>query len=247
MNPTPPTDGPSDDPSAAVVVVGDEVLSGSVTDLNSVYLCRRLTELGVGVGRVVVVPDHVPTIAHDVAECARQFTHVITTGGVGPTHDDVTMLGIARAFDVPLTRHPRAEAAIRAFYGDNMAPAALAMADLPRGAELIMEETMRFPVVRMENVWIFPGSPHLLTRKFEAVAGRFAALPYTTRRLRLNVSEPEVAPLMAAIQERHPQVAIGSYPQEPGTPFQLLITVRGKDPKAVARAAEELDKRLAGR
>ncbi len=233
------------EPTTAIVVIGDEVLSARVTDVNSVYLCRRLTELGQAVERVVVVPDHVDQIARDVAECAAAYTHVITTGGVGPTHDDVTMEGVAAAFGMKLVRHPDAERAIRAFYGDDMAPAALNMADLPEGAELILNPQMRFPVVRVKNVWVFPGSPHLLKRKFEAVADRFAATPYQTASLRLNAGEPEITPLLSAVQERYGDVAIGSYPQEPGAPVQLIVTLKGKNPATVAAARDELANGLA--
>jgi len=220
-------------PSAAVLVIGDEVLSARVTDVNSVYLCRRLHELGVDVGRVVVVPDVVEQIAADVAELSAHFTHVITTGGVGPTHDDVTMAGVATAFNMPLVRHPLAEQAIRDFYGADMAQAALRMADLPQGAELVLEAGMRFPVVHVGNVWIFPGSPHLLKSKFERVADRFASTPYHTAQLALNTGEPEITPFLTEVQERFADVAIGSYPQEPGEPVRLIITLKGKDPKRV--------------
>ena len=233
------------EPTTAIIVIGDEVLSARVTDINSVYLCRRLTELGQAVARVVVVPDDIGQIARDVAECAATYTHVITTGGVGPTHDDVTMQGVAAAFGMELVRHPDAERAIRGFYGADMAPAALNMADLPEGAELVLNEGMRFPVVRVGNVWVFPGSPHLLKSKFESVAERFTSTPYHTATLRLNAGEPEITPLLSAVQGRYADVAIGSYPQEPGEPVQLIVTLKGKNAPSVAAAREELATELA--
>lgn len=232
------------EPSAAILVIGDEVLSARVTDVNSVYLCRRLDELGVAVGRVVVVPDVVAQIAADVAELSASFTHVITTGGVGPTHDDVTMAGVAAAFDMPLVRHPVAERAIRDFYGADMADAALRMADLPKGAELVLEADMRFPVVHVGNVWIFPGSPHLLKMKFERVSDRFASTPYHTERLALNTGEPEIAPFLSQVQDRFADVAIGSYPQEPGEPVRLIITLKGKNADRVAAVLAALKEGL---
>lgn len=228
------------DPSAAIVVIGDEVLSGRVNDLNSLFLCRRLHDLGVAVRRVVVVPDEVALIARDVADCAAGYTHVITSGGVGPTHDDVTMQGVAAAFAMGMRRHPVAERAIRDFYGSDMAEAALRMADVPDGAELILSPEMRFPVVRVRNVWVFPGSPHLLRKKFEMVAGRFASTPYRTATLALNTGEPEIAPFLGDVQRRFPDVAIGSYPQEPGATVRLVITLKGKDPERVTACHREL-------
>lgn len=234
------------EPTAAVLVVGDEVLSGRVTDLNTLYLCRRLTDLGVSVERGALLPDAVPAIAAEVAACAARYTHVVISGGVGPTHDDVTLAGVAAGLDRPLERHPEAEAVIRAFYGDRMAEAALRMADLPRGAELVAAEGIRFPVTRVANVWIFPGSPRLLKAKFEAVSRHFAHAPFVTRSLHLDAGEPEIAPFLAEVQCRFPEVAIGSYPQEPDAPVRLVLTVRGRDGERVARAFQALVEGLPG-
>jgi molybdenum cofactor synthesis domain-containing protein len=224
----------SADPTAAVVVVGDEVLSGRIEDSNALYLCRRLTDLGVTVRRVAVVPDDVPAIAAEVAAVAPRFTHVLTSGGVGPTHDDVTMEGVAKGLSRPLVRHPEAAAVIEKFYGPHMADAALRMADLPEGARLVTSEHIRFPVIRIDNVWVFPGSPHLLQAKFEAVKGHFASTPFAGGVLRVDASEPEIAGFLGEVQARFEGVAIGSYPQEPGVPVRLLLTARGKDAEAVA-------------
>jgi molybdenum cofactor synthesis domain-containing protein len=232
------------DPTAAVVVVGDEVLSGRIEDSNALYLCRRLTDLGVAVRRVAVVPDEVPAIAAEVAAVAPRFTHVLTSGGVGPTHDDVTMAGVAEGLSRPLVRHPEAAAVIQKFYGPHMADSALRMADLPEGAELITSEAIRFPVVRIANVWVFPGSPHLLQAKFEAVQGQFASTPFTAGVLQVDAAEPEIAAFLGKIQARFPGVAVGSYPQEPGSPVRLLLTARGKDPEAVAACVAALKEGL---
>jgi FAD synthetase len=221
------------DPTAAICVVGDEVLSGRIEDSNALFLCRRLTELGVAVRRVAVVPDEVPVIAAEVAGMAPRFTHVLTSGGVGPTHDDVTMEGVARGLGRPLVRNPEAAAVIEKFYGPHMADAALRMADLPEGAELITSESIRFPVIRVANVWVFPGSPHLLKAKFEAVKGHFASTPFAGGVLEVDAAEPEIAEFLAQVQARFPNVAVGSYPQEPGSPVRLLLTARGKDGAAV--------------
>jgi len=222
------------DPTAAICVVGDEVLSGRIEDSNALFLCRRLTALGVAVRRVAVVPDDVPAIAAEVAFMAPRFTHVLTSGGVGPTHDDVTMEGVAKGLGRPLVRHPEAAAVIQKFYGAHMADAALRMADLPEGAELILSPAIRFPVIRIANVWVFPGSPHLLKAKFEAVRGHFESTPFAGGVLEVDAGEPEIAVFLAEVQARFPAVAVGSYPQEPGSPVRLLLTARGKDGKAVA-------------
>ncbi|MFQ5509106.1 MAG: competence/damage-inducible protein A [Leptospirillia bacterium] len=236
---------PVEDATAAILVIGDEVLAAGVEDINSVFLCRRLCELGVAVRRVVVLPDVIDEIAAEVAACAPRYTHLITTGGVGPTHDDVTMQGVAAGLGVSLFRNPESEAVIRNFYGEDMTEAALAMADLPEGAALIGGPGMRFPVIRVNNVWVFPGSPHLLKTKFNAVSGHFKSTPFVTCALRLNAGEPEIAPFLARVQEDHPRVAIGSYPQEPGQPVRLILTLKSKDADALDATRKALEAGLA--
>lgn len=235
---------PGTDPTAAIVVVGDEVLSGRIEDSNALYLSRRLTDLGVAVRRIAVVPDDVPAIAAEVAAVAPRHTHVLTSGGVGPTHDDVTMEGVAKGLGRPLVRHPEAAAVIQRFYGPHMADAALRMADLPEGAELITTPEIRFPVIRIDNVWVFPGSPHLLQAKFEAMRGHFETIPFAGGALRVDAAEPEIAVFLQHIQGRFPAVAVGSYPQEPGAPVRLVLTARGKDPQAVAACLAALKEGL---
>ena len=231
-------------PTCAVIVIGDEVLGGRVEEVNASYLCRRLTDLGVSVRRVLIVPDEVDYIAREVADCAKSFTYVLTSGGVGPTHDDVTMEGVARAFGVALHCHAEAETVIREFYGEHMADSALTMAELPEGAELVMGEGIRFPVVRVENVWVFPGSPHLMKSKFEAVREHFAGTPFVSAQVAVNVDEPEIADLLRAVQGRHGDVAIGSYPQEPGARVKLVITLKGRKEKRVKAVRAELLEQL---
>jgi molybdenum cofactor synthesis domain-containing protein len=234
------------EPSAAVVVIGEEVLAARVTDVNSTYLCRRLTELGVAVRRVAVVPDEVAAIAEEVALCAARHTHVITTGGVGPTHDDVTMAGVALGLKRKLVRDPQAERMIRDFYGGDMDPSALRMAEVPEGTELVTGEGLRFPVVHVENVWVLPGSPHLCRSKFEAVQARFASTPFVEAQLRVNAGEPEIARFLGEVQARFADVAIGSYPQEPGQPVRLILTLKAKDAARVAAARQALEAGLGG-
>src|SRR5262245_23239096 len=106
--------------TAAVVVIGDEILSGKYADENASYLVRELRELGVALRKIVVIPDVVEEIAETVRACAARYDHVFTSGGVGPTHDDLTMEGVARAFGVGVVRHPELEAMLRAFYGDRL-------------------------------------------------------------------------------------------------------------------------------
>jgi molybdenum cofactor synthesis domain-containing protein len=215
--------------TAAIVVIGDEILSGKVRDTNSPWLAERLRERGVDLLRVCVIPDELDTIAEEVARSSALADHVFTTGGVGPTHDDVTLEGIARAFDVPLARHPELETLIRKKVDGEPTPAALRMADVPEGTELWWDGELFFPVVVMRNVHIFPGVPTLLQLKFKEVAHRFSGDVVTSRSLRTGERESVIAARLADAQARWPTVAIGSYPQFDSKPWTVLITMDSRD------------------
>ena len=174
--------------TAAVIIIGNEILSGKFPDENAPYLVRRLRELGVDLVRISVIPDGVEGIAAEVRAAAAGCDHVFTTGGVGPTHDDLTMAGVAAAFGVPLVRHDELATIIARKMRERMArgeegggeaavAAALRMADVPEGSQLWWDGPVKFPLVVKGNVAIFPGVPALLKLKFEAVAHRFAGVP----------------------------------------------------------------------
>jgi molybdenum cofactor synthesis domain-containing protein len=147
--------------SAGIVLIGNEILSGKVTDANAAYLCRELRQLGVDVRRITVIPDEVELIATTVAEFSRSFDLVFTSGGVGPTHDDVTMEGIARAFQTRVIRHPALIRLLESFHRGDLNEARLRMAEVPEGAELFSAETLRFPAVVVKNAYVLPGVPEI--------------------------------------------------------------------------------------
>ena len=219
--------------TAAIIIIGNEILSGKFTDENGPYLIRRLRELGCDLGRIVVIPDVPETIATEVRTCSDQFAHVFTTGGVGPTHDDMTLPSIAQAFGVGVVRHPMLEKMLRARLGEACNDAALRMIELPEGAELWWDGEVRFPLIVMRNVAIFPGVPALLRLKFEAVAHRFQGVPLRTERLWTEQSEPAIADLLTEAQTRWPQVAIGSYPRFELEPPKVLVTLESRDEEAL--------------
>src|SRR5436190_19287983 len=148
--------------TAGIILVGNEILSGKIVDANAAYLCRELRELGVDVRRMAVIPDEVDVIAGTVRDFSRTFDIVFTSGGVGPTHDDVTIEGVARAMDVPVVRHPVLVELLERYYrgrGIDLTEARLKMAEVPDGAELVAGESLLFPAVVMRNVYILPGVP----------------------------------------------------------------------------------------
>jgi len=134
--------------TAAIVVIGNEILSGKSPDKNASFLIAELYQLGVALRRIVIIPDDLDQIAQAVRECASNFDYVFTSGGVGPTHDDMTIAGVARAFDRRVIRHPQLEAMLRSYFGDGIDEARLRLADIPEDASLLHDNGVRWPVLQ---------------------------------------------------------------------------------------------------
>ncbi len=234
-----------DHPTAAIVIVGNELLSGRVRDENLAHLAGELWARGVAVRRAVFLPDEVEEIAREVAAAAGGHDWVITTGGIGPTHDDVTMEGVARAFGVPLVRLPGMERAIRRTFGDGTTEVHLRMALAPEGAGLVHGEPGRWPTVRYRNVFVLPGIPEVLRRKLPGVLAAIPPGPGFHRRVvRLpGARENELAGLLDALVGQFRDVAIGSYPKA----GELEITFEGTDEAAVLAAERAFRERLENR
>ncbi len=228
------------DDTAAILLIGDELLSGKVVDENARFLIGELRELGVAVRRVLIIPDVVEEIAVAVRELSAGHTHLFTSGGVGPTHDDLTMEGVARAFGVKVARHPDLERMLRDFYGDKLEDRNLRMADLPEGAALLPSDHAAWPVAAFRNVYILPGIPVIFRRKFLAIRDRFRQRPFHLRCLFTGDDEGRIAAHLDHVAAAHPEVAIGSYPRITDSGWRVKITLESKDPDAVERAVEEL-------
>src|SRR3990170_8611135 len=150
---------------AEIVIIGNEILSGKVADEHSAFLCRELRALGVDGRRVEIIPDEVDAIADAVRAAWERADLIVTTGGVGPTHDDVTIAGIARGLGRKVVRDPQLEAIIKKEYGPSVNEASLKLAEVPEGAELLMADGLHFPIVTIANIYIFPGIPRATRRK----------------------------------------------------------------------------------
>ncbi len=227
-------------PTAAAIIIGDEILSGKFTDENSPWLIGRCQQLGIDLRRICIIPDVVEQIAETVARWSPRVDHVFTTGGVGPTHDDLTMAGIAAAFGMPLVRHPELVAVLEEKLGSRCNEDALRMADVPRGAELWWEGALRFPQVVVRNVCIFPGVPSLFQKKFSEVAHRFTGQPREVRSLITEAAEIDIATGLRALAERFPQVQIGSYPLFDVKPWTVRVTLDSRDTAALDAAEAAL-------
>ena len=222
-------------PSAAIVVIGDEILSGKTLDTNTPFLVAELRALGVALRRIAVVPDVVGEIAEEVARAHTRFDHVFTSGGVGPTHDDVTIEGIAQALGRPVVRSPQIVAVMNELW-QPVKEAHLRMADVPEGAELLYGGGLRFPLLRVENIYIFPGVPEIFREKFAAVRERFRSAPFHLRRVYSTYGEGRLAPLMNELVATFASVTVGSYPTLHSHDYRVLVTLESKDERSLDEA-----------
>lgn len=227
------------DTTAALVVVGNEILSGKVADGNSTFLAQQLRELGVALRRIVVVPDEVDVIAAAVRELAPTVDVLFTSGGVGPTHDDVTIAGVARALDRPVVHHPAIEAMLRQYVRGPLNEAHRKMAEVVEGTELECEE-LRFPTFRVENIYILPGIPEIFREKVLALRARFAGAPYHLRIVYLREMESAIAIHLNRTLEEFPELLLGSYPTLSDPEYRVRVTLESKDVTYVERALAAL-------
>lgn len=235
------------DPTAAVIVIGNEILSGKVEDQNARYLIGELRALGVSLRRIEVIPDVIDDIAQTVRKLAPTVDHVFTSGGVGPTHDDVTLQALAAAFDMPIARNAELEGLMRARWGESLHARDLRMADIPAGARLERGpggSDATWPVVVVRNVWVLPGVPGIFRRKFEAVRELFRAAPIYGRALYSRADEAEIAGRLDETVAAFPGVDVGSYPQSDPGPHRVKVTFDSRDRAAVDGALAFLVERL---
>jgi molybdenum cofactor synthesis domain-containing protein len=228
--------------NVAGVVIGNEVLSGKVPDTNGPFLIQRCREWGFSLNSLQVVPDVVDDIVEAVSSARRRAEMVVTSGGIGPTHDDVTVRAVALALGRPVVRLARMEALLRGFYaGRPMPEAALRMAEAPAGARLVEGELTRLPVLAVDHLYILPGVPRYFELQLLTVMNAMAKLQRASGVLHLVASEPEIAAALDSVALADPDVAIGSYPTvDETTPWKVRLTVDHTDARRVAATIARL-------
>jgi molybdenum cofactor synthesis domain-containing protein len=226
--------------TAGIVLIGNELLSGKVVDANAAYLCRELRALGVAVRRIAVLPDEVDLIAAEVAAQSGTFDVVFTSGGVGPTHDDVTIEGVARALGVRVIRDPRLVDMLTAFYQGRLTEPRLKMAEVPEGADLIAGDRLMFPAVLARNVYVLPGVPEIFRQKFETLKERFREAPFFLASVYVAMGEGTLAEHLNELLRRHPDLILGSYPEFANPEYKVKVTLESKDRELMERAVAEL-------
>jgi molybdenum cofactor synthesis domain-containing protein len=228
--------------TAALIVIGDEILSGRTQDANLAYLAKWLNVQGIRLATARVVPDDMGAIAEAVnALKPPAHDYLFTTGGIGPTHDDITVDAIAAALGVPVVMHPQAEAALRAYYGDRITDARLRMARVPEGAELLPNPVSGAPGIRLGNIFIMAGVPKITQGMLAGLEGRLqGGRPVLSRSIGAWIGESAVADLLRDTERAHADVQIGSYPFWRDGKVGANFVIRSPDPHALAECAEAL-------
>jgi molybdopterin-biosynthesis enzyme MoeA-like protein len=234
--------------TAAAILIGNELLSGRTQDQNLAYLAQGLNSVGVRLREARVVADVEIEIVAAVNDCRRRYGYVFTTGGIGPTHDDITAASVAKAFALPLVRHPEALRRLTAHYGaENLNAARLRMTMTPEGAELIDNPVSVAPGFRIGNVFVLAGVPPIMRAMFDGVKHTLAGgLPMLSRTVGAYLPEGVIAKGLGELQARHPALEIGSYPFFRQGRFGASLVLRGTDAGALDRAVEELKSLLRG-
>ena len=225
-------------------MIGNEILSGKVFDTNSPYLCRELRALGVDVERIVTIPDAIDVIADHVRIMSEGFDFVLTSGGIGPTHDDLTVEGVAAAFGRPLEESESILERLRRAVGGEPNASQKKMAQIPAGSTLLDAGDLWFPLVVVGNVYIFPGIPELLRKKFESARERFRGVPFVLKRVYVRSMESEIAEDLHALLRQFPNLLLGSYPRIQEEAFRVLLTLESRDAGYVQQALDSLLERL---
>lgn len=226
--------------TVAAIIIGDEILSGKVRDRNAAPLIDLLADLGVDLQRIAYIGDEEQDIIEEVRTCSERYDVVITSGGVGPTHDDRTVAAIAAAFGVEVEIHPELEKMIRAWWGERFTEAALRIGQVPVGSRLLYSGDGLIPLVAFRNIFIFPGIPRLFAAKISALKGELTGSTRHLATLHLRPDESTVADRLAEVDRAFPEVKIGSYPRSEGEDHRVWVTLEGSTAASVDAALDRL-------
>jgi len=235
--------------SAAILVIGDEILSGRTQDTNSNTIARFLSGMGIDLKEVRVVGDVEPEIVAGLNALRDRYDFVFTTGGIGPTHDDITADAVAKAFDLDIGYHPEAYAMLEARYPPGeFTEARKRMARTPQGASLVLNSVSAAPGFHIGNVYVLAGVPKVMAAMLETIARELPrGKAMTSVTVEVDMPEGKIAAGLGSLQKAHPEVAIGSYPfyrEGAEHPFGAQLVIRGHDAEAVERVVAALERML---
>ena len=231
--------------TAAALVIGNEILTGKIADTNTTVLASGLFELGIELRRVLVVPDEIEVIAEELNALRASHDIVFTSGGVGPTHDDVTIDAVAKAFGRQVVRSAAVEQVISRYYGQEAREAHFRMANMPEGAEMLRSAEAPWPTIVIENVYVLPGVPEIFALKFDDLRKRLdEGVGFYSEAVYTRCGEGEIAALLERIATEHPSVMIGSYVKWKDADYKTKVTFDGPQEVFVRKAADRLVEEL---
>lgn len=214
----------------SILIIGNEILSAQVKDFNLGYMLPRLAKAGYPVDEVRIIRDELPIIVDAIRELSQTSSFLISTGGIGPTHDDLTLKAYAQAFDVPLEPHAAMTKNIRDHFGDKVKPGHLRHAVLPTNTELIPSGNPKWPIIKVANCFVLPGLPEAFLNKFPGVLKALPPLPtWQYAAVMLTCGEANFAETLTRIQQEFPEIEIGSYPNWHRPEYRAKITLKGRD------------------
>ena len=235
--------------TAAMIVIGDEILSGRTKDQNVGFVADYLTGLGIDLMEVRIVADEQDAIVEAVNAMRARYTYVFTSGGIGPTHDDITAEAVSAAFGVPCTHHPIAMKDMAEYYAARdmeFTESRKRMARTPEGAELIENKVSRAPGIRMENVHIMAGVPKIMQAMMDAIAPTLkGGAKMLSKTVDCPYGEGTVGGPLGDIQQAHPDTMIGSYPRYENGNYSTQLVVRGRDEEKVDAAVRDVEEMVA--
>ncbi len=233
--------------TAAILVIGDEILSGRTKDKNIGYIAEYLTNIGIDVKEVRVVPDDEPEVVGALDALRHRYNYVFTTGGIGPTHDDITADCVAKAFGVTIDVDPRARAMLLTRIKEaDLNEARLRMARIPAGADLIVNKVSSAPGFRIGNVHVMAGVPSIMQAMLDEVAPTLkTGVKMLSDTVRAELREGDIGTPLGAVAKAHPDVTIGSYPFQDDRGPNSNIVVRSRDPEKLAAAKAAVEEMLA--
>lgn len=229
----------STEKTAGIIIIGDEILSGKIHDHNSFFMAKELWSHGIHVRRICIIPDSVDEIAKEVKSFSDNFDYVFTSGGIGPTHDDVSIEGISKAFNVK----PVISSTLRKILEQRHSaptPEQLKMAEIPEGAELVNNGTLTFPLIKFKNIFVFPGIPEFLRKKFSVIVNLFNEPSIFIKKVYVNESESIIASILNEILTHLTDVKIGSYPVVDNRNFKVMVTLESLNKVSLDSALKRL-------
>lgn len=225
--------------TAAALIIGNELLSGKIAEQNLLVLSRLLRSIGIQLRRVVMILDEIDVIRDEVAALSRDHDVLFTSGGVGPTHDDLTIEGVARAFGAGVVMSAEIERLLRGYYGAAITEGHLLMARVPEGARLVSSEKVPWPTVVMRNVWVLPGVPEIFRMKMEQVRQELAGdAPFVSLAVYTQLDEGHIKDVLDRVVQAHPDVDIGSYPKWNEPSYKTKLTFDATVPERAAAARD---------